>query len=158
MSKSKYVINSNKLKSTRERAKLSLEDAASSCSLSSQQIHSLENDLDVGFFNEHFKEIAVKKYIKYLGLTQSEILIPEKDTHSQEAEPSKQKLTPEINIQRLVKIAITKKKSTIIFVLSVALLLMVALKDPIETEDNLQENEIAVDALSDNQTDLSLSD
>ncbi|MGA1443923.1 MAG: hypothetical protein ACO32A_06125, partial [Methylophilaceae bacterium] len=63
MSKSKYVINSSKLKSTREREKLSLEDAASSCSLSAQQINSLEKDLDVGFFNEHFKEIAVKKYI-----------------------------------------------------------------------------------------------
>ena len=158
MSKTTYAIDLKKLKLTRERAKLSVQDAASSCSLSPQQINSIENDLDVGFFNEHFKAIAVKKYITYLGLTQSEILIPEKDSHSQEVEPSEQKLTPEINIQRLVKIAITKKKSTIIFVLSAALLLMVALKDPIETEDNLQENEIAVDALSDNQTDLSLSD
>lgn len=158
LSKSTYAIDSKKLKLTRERAKLSIKDAASSCSLSPQQINSIENDLDVGFFNEHFKAIAVKKYITYLGLTQSEILIPEKDTHSEEVEPSEQKLTPEINIQRLVKIAITKKKSTIIFVLSVSLLLMVALKDPIETEHNLQENEIAADALSDNQTDLSLSD
>ena len=158
LSKSKYVINSNKLKSTRERAKLSLEDAASSCSLSSQQIHSLENDLDVGFFNEHFKEIAVKKYITYLGLTQSEILIPEESNHSKEAESLEQKLTPQTNFQKLVNIAITKKKSTIISVLLLSLLLMLALKDPIETEDNLQENEIAADASSDNQADLSLSD
>jgi len=50
LSKSKYVINSSKLKSTREREKLSLEDAASSCSLSAQQINSLEKDLDDGFF------------------------------------------------------------------------------------------------------------
>ena len=46
------------------------------------------------FFNEHFKEIAVKKYITYLGLTQSEILIPEESNHSEEAEPSEEKLTP----------------------------------------------------------------
>ena len=158
LSKSKYVINSSKLKSTREREKLSLEDAASSCSLSAQQINSLEKDLDVGFFNEHFKEIAVKKYITYLGLTQSDILIPEESNHSEEAEPSEQKLTPQTNFQRLANIAITKKKSVIIFVLSVSLLLMLALKDPIETEDNLQENEIAADTSSDNQADLSLSD
>ena len=69
------LLIQSKLKSTRERAKLSLEEAASSCSLSAQQINSLEKDLDVGFFNAHFKEIAAKKYITYLGLSQSEILM-----------------------------------------------------------------------------------
>jgi cytoskeletal protein RodZ len=157
--KSKYVINSDKLKSTRERAKLSLEDAASSCSLSSQQINSLENDLDVGFFNAHFKEIAAKKYIKYLGLSQSDILMHEEASPSQEVEPSKQTLTPQTNFHRLIRIAIKKKKTTIISVLAVTLLLMLALKDPIENEHSLQENEIPADALiSDNQTDVSLSE
>ncbi len=159
MFKSKYVINSDKLKSTRERAKLSLEDAASSCSLSSQQINSLENDLDVGFFNAHFKEIAAKKYIKYLGLSQSDILMHEEASPSQEVEPSKQTLTPQTNFHRLIRIAIKKKKTTIISVLAVTLLLMLALKDPIENEHSLQENEIPADALiSDNQTDVSLSE
>jgi cytoskeletal protein RodZ len=157
--KSKYVINSDKLKSTRERAKLSLEDAASSCSLSSQQINSLENDLDVGFFNAHFKEIAAKKYIKYLGLSQSDILMHEEASPSKEVEPSKQTLTPQTNFHRLIRIAIKKKKTTIISVLAVTLLLMLALKDPIENEHSLQENEIPADALiSDNQTDVSLSE
>ena len=159
MFKSKYVINSDKLKSTRERAKLSLEDAASSCSLSSQQINSLENDLDVGFFNAHFKEIAAKKYIKYLGLSQSDILMHEEASPSKEVEPSKQTLTPQTNFHRLIRIAIKKKKTTIISVLAVTLLLMLALKDPIENEHSLQENEIPADALiSDNQTDVSLSE
>ena len=159
MFKSKYVINSDKLKSTRERAKLSLEDAASSCSLSSQQINSLENDLDVGFFNAHFKEIAAKKYIKYLGLSQSDILMHEEASPSKEVEPSKQTLTPQTNFHRLIRIAITNKKTTIISVLAVTLLLMLALKDPIENEHSLQENEIPADALiSDNQTDVSLSE
>jgi len=157
--KSKYVINSDKLKSTRERAKLSLEDAASSCSLSSQQINSLENDLDVGFFNAHFKEIAAKKYIKYLGLSQSDILMHEEINQSKEVEPSEQKLTPQTNFHRLIRIAITNKKTTIISVLAVTLLLMLALKDPIENEHSLQENEIPADAfISDNQTDLFLSE
>ena len=159
MFKSKYVINSDKLKSTRERAKLSLEDAASSCSLSSQQINSLENGLDVGFFNAHFKEIAAKKYIKYLGLSQSDILMHEEAIPSQEVESSEQALTPQTNFHRLIKIAIKKKKTTIISVLAVTLLLMLALKDPIENEHSLQENEIPADALiSDNQTDVSLSE
>jgi len=150
--KSKYVINSDKLKSTRERAKLSLEDVASSCSLSCQQINSLENGLDVGFFNAHFKEIAAKKYIKYLGLSQSDILMHEEAIPSQEVESSEQALTPQTNFHRLIKIAIKKKKTTIISVLAVTLLLMLALKDPIE-------NEIPADALiSDNQTDVSLSE
>ena len=159
MFKSKYVINSDKLKSTRERAKLSLEDAASSCSLSSQQINSLENGLDVGFFNAHFKEIAAKKYIKYLGLSQSDILMHEEASPSEEVESSEQTLTPQTNLHRLIKIAITNKKTTIISVLAVTLLLMLALKDPIENEHSLQENEIPADALlSDNQTDVSLSE
>ena len=159
MFKSKYVINSDKLKSTRERAKLSLEDAASSCSLSSQQINSLENGLDVGFFNAHFKEIAAKKYIKYLGLSQSDILMHEEASPSEEVESSEQTLTPQTNLHRLIRIAITNKKTTIISVLAVTLLLMLALKDPIENEHSLQENEIPADALiSDNQTDVSLSE
>ena len=161
MFKSKYVINSDKLKSTRERAKLSLEDAASSCSLSSQQINSLENGLDVGFFNAHFKEIAAKKYIKYLGLSQSDILMHEEASPSKEVEPSKQTLTPQTNFHRLIRIAITNKKTTIISVLAVTLLLMLALKDPIENEHSPspQENEIPADAfISDNQTDVSLSE
>ena len=159
MFKSKYVINSDKLKSTRERAKLSLEDAASSCSLSSQQINSLENGLDVGFFNAHFKEIAAKKYIKYLGLSQSDILMHEEAIPSEEVEPSEQPLTPQTNFHRLIKIAITNKKTTIISVLAVTLLLMLAMMDPIENEHSLQENEIPADALiSDNQTDVSLSE
>jgi cytoskeletal protein RodZ len=160
MFKSKYVINSDKLKSTRERAKLSLEDAASSCSLSSQQINSLENGLDVGFFNAHFKEIAAKKYIKYLGLSQSDILMHEEASPSEEVEPSEQKLTPQTNFHRLIKIAITNKKTTIISVLAVTLLLlMLALKGPIENEHSLQENEISADAfISDSQTDVSLSE
>ena len=146
MFKSKYVINSDKLKSTRERAKLSLEDAASSCSLSSQQINSLENDLDVGFFNSNFKEIAAKKYIKYLGLSQSDILMHEEAIPSKEVEPSEQTLTSQTNFHRLIRIAITNKKTTIISVLAVTLLLMLALKDPIENEHSLQENEIPADA------------
>ena len=159
MFKSKYVINSDKLKSTRERAKLSLEDAASSCSLSSQQINSLENDLDVGFFNAHFKEIAAKKYIKYLGLSQSDILMHEEASPSEEVEPSEQTLTLQTNFHRLIRIAITNKKTTIISVLAVTLILMLALKDPIENEHSLQEIEIPADALiSDNQTDVSLSE
>ena len=159
MFKSKYVINSDKLKSTRERAKLSLEDAASSCSLSSQQINSLENDLDVGFFNAHFKEIAAKKYIKYLGLSQSDILMHEEAIPSQEVESSEQALNPQTNFHRLIKIAIKKKKTTIISVLAVTLLLMLAMMDPIENEHSLQENEIPADALiSDSQRDVSLSE
>jgi cytoskeletal protein RodZ len=159
--KSKYVINSDKLKSTRERAKLSLEDAASSCSLSCQQINSLENGLDVGFFNAHFKEIAAKKYIKYLGLSQSDILMHEEASPSEEVQPSEQALTPQTNFHRLIRITITNKKTTIISVLAVTLLLMLVLKDPIENEHNPspQENEIPADALlSDNQTDVSLSE
>ncbi len=161
MFKSKYVINSDKLKSTRERAKLSLEDAASSCSLSSQQINSLENGLDVGFFNAHFKEIAAKKYIKYLGLSQSDILMHEEASPSEEVEPSEQTLTLQTHFHRLIRIAITNKKTTIISVLAVTLLLMLALKDPIENEHSPspQENEIPADAfISDNQTDVSLSE
>jgi predicted transcriptional regulator len=50
-------IDGKALSTAREKAKLSVIDAASACSLSSQQILSLETNSDTGFFNNKFKII-----------------------------------------------------------------------------------------------------
>jgi cytoskeletal protein RodZ len=67
-------IDGNLLASARQKAKLSVNDAASSCSLSSQQILSLETGSDAGFFNDQFKIICAKKYIKFLKLNSANVI------------------------------------------------------------------------------------
>ena len=67
-------IDGNLLASARQKAKLSVNYAASSCSLSSQQILSLETGSDAGFFNDQFKIICAKKYIKFLKLNSANVI------------------------------------------------------------------------------------
>ena len=68
-------IDGNLLASARQKAKLSVNDVASSCSLSSQQILSLETGSDAGFFNDQFKVICAKKYINFLKLNADHVII-----------------------------------------------------------------------------------
>ena len=67
-------IDGNVLSSAREKAKLSINDAASACSLSSQQILSLETGSDLGFFNDNFKIICAKKYINFLKINFEDVI------------------------------------------------------------------------------------
>ncbi len=64
-----------KIKSTRKKLKISLDDASTSCALSIQQIQSIEENKDAGFFNAHFKKISTLKYIKFLGLSPEDVSI-----------------------------------------------------------------------------------
>lgn len=68
-------IDFEKIKSTRKKLKISLDDASVGCALSTTQIQSIEENKDVGFFNAHFKKIATLKYIKFLGLTPEDLMI-----------------------------------------------------------------------------------
>jgi cytoskeletal protein RodZ len=77
-------IDGKALSTAREKAKLSVSDAASACSLSSQQILSLETDSDAGFFNNKFKIICARKYINFLKINPTDIILSNSDDSSSE--------------------------------------------------------------------------
>jgi len=68
-------IDGKALSTARENAKLSVSDAASACSLSSQQILSLETNSDTGFFNNKFKIICARKYINFLKINPRDVIL-----------------------------------------------------------------------------------
>ena len=75
MKDSTVHIDGKALSTARENAKLSVSDAASACSLSSQQILSLETNSDTGFFNNKFKIICARKYINFLKINPTDIIL-----------------------------------------------------------------------------------
>lgn len=75
MKDSTVHIDGKALSTAREKAKLSVSDAASACSLSSQQILSLETNSDTGFFNNKFKIICARKYINFLKINPTDIIL-----------------------------------------------------------------------------------
>ena len=56
------------LSQERKKQKISQETAAAHLTLSSDQIKSLENNLDNGFITAHFKYLVLKRYTKFLGI------------------------------------------------------------------------------------------
>jgi len=68
-------IDGKALSTAREKAKISVSNAASACSLSSQQILSLETNSDTGFFNNKFKIICARKYINFLKINPTDIIL-----------------------------------------------------------------------------------
>ena len=68
------------LSQERKKKKISQENASIQITLSVGQIKSLENNLDSGFINDHFKILSLKRYAKFLEIDFNKI-IPPKDTH-----------------------------------------------------------------------------
>jgi cytoskeletal protein RodZ len=71
------------LSQERKKKKISQENASIQITLSVSQIKSLENNLDSGFINDHFKILSLKRYAKFLEIDFNKI-IPPKDTHLDE--------------------------------------------------------------------------
>lgn len=68
------------LSQERKKKKISQENASTQITLSVSQIKSLENNLDSGFINDHFKILSLKRYAKFLEIDFNKIISP-KDTH-----------------------------------------------------------------------------
>ena len=68
------------LSQEREKQKKSIENISNEITLSIDQIKSLENNLDSGFINDHFKILSLKRYAKFLEIDFNKI-IPPKNTH-----------------------------------------------------------------------------
>ena len=87
MKNSTVHIDGKALSTAREKAKISVSDAASACSLSHQQILSLETNSDTGFFNNKFKIICARKYINFLKINPADIILSNnKDSISEETD------------------------------------------------------------------------
>mgnify|MGYP006099088173 FL=1 len=73
-----YTYHNKKLINKRKKWHLSIADAAKALTLSTTQIKSLENNLDIGFASPKYKLILLKRYAKFLDI-KLELLIEEKD-------------------------------------------------------------------------------
>ena len=74
----KYIYHNKKLINKRKKWRLSIGDAAKALTLSTAQIKSLENNLDIGFASPKYKLILLKRYAKFLDI-KLDLLIEEKD-------------------------------------------------------------------------------
>ena len=81
----KYIYHNKKLINKRKKWRLSIGDAAQALTLSTTQIKSLENNLDIGFASPKYKLILLKRYAKFLDI-KLEDLIEEKPKSSKEKE------------------------------------------------------------------------
>ena len=81
----KYIYYNKKLINKRKKWRLSIGDAAKALTLSTTQIKSLENNLDIGFASPKYKLILLRRYAKFLDI-KLEDLIEEKPKSSKEKE------------------------------------------------------------------------
>ena len=81
----KYIYHNKKLINKRKKLRLSISDAAKSLILSTTQIKSLENNLDIGFASPKYKLLLLKRYAKLLDI-KLEDLIEKKDKPNLEKE------------------------------------------------------------------------
>ena len=73
-----YIYFNKKLINKRKKLRLTISDAAKTLTLSTTQIKSLENNLDIGFASPKYKLILLKRYAKLLDI-ELEDLIENKD-------------------------------------------------------------------------------
>ena len=80
-----YIYFNKKLINKRKKLRLTISDAAKTLTLSTTQIKSLENNLDIGFASSKYKLILLKRYAKLLDIKLKD-LIENKDISNLEKE------------------------------------------------------------------------
>jgi len=80
-----YIYHNKKLINKRKKLRLTISDAAKTLTLSTTQIKSLENNLDIGFASSKYKLILLKRYAKLLDIKLKD-LIENKDISNLEKE------------------------------------------------------------------------
>ena len=80
-----YIYHNKKLINKRKKLRLTISDAAKTLTLSTTQIKSLENNLDIGFASPKYKLILLKRYAKLLDI-ELEDLIENEDRSNLERE------------------------------------------------------------------------
>ena len=139
LNKNILEYNHKILSQERKKQKISLESAASSLTLSVNQIKSLESNLSYGFITAHFKSIAIKRYAKLLEIDLSKIIISDTE-HEQELVGTdlEDKLVMNFsvnNIKRLIplillNLKLTKKNIFVSLILIGLILFLILPRDP----------------------------
>ena len=80
-----YIYHNKKLINKRKKLRLTMSDVAKTLTLSTTQIKSLENNLDIGFASPKYKLILLKRYAQLLDI-KLEDLIKNKDISNLEKE------------------------------------------------------------------------
>ena len=137
-----------------------MNDAASACSLSSQQILSLETSSDLGFFNDNFKIICAKKYINFLKIN------PEDVISTQSNDPAINEINNTDNVDEKKSLEIFQYqflfarlkhsqnlKVLIILVLAAVLLILYFFNEHDESEMNLNVSDIEIEIDNDPSSD-----
>ena len=69
-----YIYHNKKLINKRKKLRLTISDAAKTLTLSTTQIKSLENNLDIGFASPKYKLILLKRYAKLLDIELEDLI------------------------------------------------------------------------------------
>jgi DNA-binding XRE family transcriptional regulator len=69
-----YIYFNKKLINKRKKLRLTISDAAKTLTLSTTQIKSLENNLDIGFASPKYKLILLKRYAKLLDIELEDLI------------------------------------------------------------------------------------
>jgi hypothetical protein len=139
LNKNILKYNNKILSQERKKQKISLESAASSLTLSVNQIKSLESNLSYGFITAHFKSIAIKRYAKLLEIDLSKIIIsdtePEQELVGTNLEDKLVMNFSVNNIKRLIplillNLKLTKKNIFVSLILIGLILFLILPRDP----------------------------
>ena len=174
-----YIYHNKKLINKRKKLRLTISDAAKTLTLSTTQIKSLENNLDIGFASPKYKLILLKRYAKLLDI-ELEDLIENKDISNLEKEnkPPAQKtnsaLHNKVNYSVLAIILfgliiylfntdLSKSKNQILDLNEVTpepdtLSIEIHEEEHIEITDNLSKNLGSSEQISDNEDEYNKSD
>ena len=175
----KYIYFNKKLINKRKKLRLTISDAAKTLTLSTTQIKSLENNLDIGFASPKYKLILLKRYAKLLDI-ELEDLIENKDISNLEKEnkPPAQKtnsaLHNKVNYSVLAIILfgliiylfntdLSKSKNQTLDLNEVTpesdtLSIEIHEEEHIEITDNLSKNLRSSEQISDNEDEYNKSD
>ena len=174
-----YIYHNKKLINKRKKLRLTISDAAKTLTLSTTQIKSLENNLDIGFASPKYKLILLKRYAKLLDI-ELEDLIENKDISNLEKEnkPPAQKtnsaLHNKVNYSVLAIILfgliiylfntdLSKSKNQILDLNEVTpepetISIEIHEEEHIEITDNLSKNLLSSEQISDNEDEYNKSD
>ena len=139
LNKNILEYNHKILSQERKKQKISLESAASSLTLSVNQIKSLESNLSYGFITAHFKSIAIKRYAKLLEIDLSKIIIAgteaEQELVGTDFENELVMNFTKNNIKRLIplillNLKLTKKNIFVSLILIGLILFLILPRDP----------------------------
>ena len=138
------------LSQERKKQKISQDSAATQLTLSISQIKSLENNLDNGFVPPHFKNLALKRYAKFLGIDFYKIILPPSSQQEITVDPIAEEELPQVdinnsNLLQPLKLIIKRKGVAIIIGL---ILLFLGLLFAFTGTDNFDEKASSLEIIT----------